>query len=704
MSTRPVDKNTRFFAEFKNPPAEFYPFICWMWLGDVSKIEIEDQLKDLKVMGYHEVLIYPGFGLNIPYLSDDYFDLIAYAVEQAGKLAVKIWLYDEYNWPSGTAAGKVIRDYPEYRMTYLKPEFRNIADGDCNRMAIFNCREDGLIYAEALRVNENRISERIDITGQKKGDNILIWNAPAGHWQVTAFEKKIMNVVYPYNWGENWVRPVNGYVDTMNSSAIGKFIEYTHEKYYQKLGKYFGDIIKGIFTDEPILGGCEGLPWSILLPGEFLKSNKYDLLPRLSELIIDLPESGKIRKDYWGTALEMYRKGYFEQIGKWCESHGIIHFGHHLGEEPLSSLLQLEGDFYLTQKEFHIPGIDNIHGIYGLENSRKRGGSEPMACKMASSTMHQKTDRFPVDAPDRVMCEIFAVSPDTYTIEDMYHMADWLAVLGVNMLFVVGYPASEYGFKYFKLHNIKKYSQQQLEQFNTYVSRLSFMLTRGVHKADIGVLFPTSAYWQRNIRTFSEDQTWQIMEKGLQDLSIELLRNQLDYDYIFEPSLLTAELKDQDLRIGKENFRTLLVPPVDALSAEINQKISDLAGQGCRIIFYNPDNYFKINLPGAVDYSSLAELTVSLGQNKIFKIEGGNGQSELVCLQRVTEECGIYFILNSSRNILQGAEIELNSTGRPAVWDLMNGNIQELKYSIMNNRISIKLDFKPYQSCLIVLT
>jgi len=44
--------------------------------------------------------------MTVPYLSEAYFDCYRLAVEEAKRLGLHVWLYDEYNWPSGTAAEK----------------------------------------------------------------------------------------------------------------------------------------------------------------------------------------------------------------------------------------------------------------------------------------------------------------------------------------------------------------------------------------------------------------------------------------------------------------------------------------------------------------------------------------------------------------------------------------------------------------------
>lgn len=44
------------------------------------------------------------------------------------------------------------------------------------------------------------------------------------------------------------------YVDTMSRKATQRFIEMTHEQYKKHCGQRLGNVIKGIFTDEPHRG------------------------------------------------------------------------------------------------------------------------------------------------------------------------------------------------------------------------------------------------------------------------------------------------------------------------------------------------------------------------------------------------------------------------------------------------------------------
>ena len=143
---------------FITPAGEFHPLLCWLWIGDLTKEQIAEQIAEMKKEGFHEFLIYPGFGMMVPYLSDAYFELVGHAVGRAAAEGMKVWLYDEYNWPSGVAAGRVIREHPEYRMVYLRHFQRDIASGADDRQMTFGLAEgESLVRAEAFCQDGRRI-------------------------------------------------------------------------------------------------------------------------------------------------------------------------------------------------------------------------------------------------------------------------------------------------------------------------------------------------------------------------------------------------------------------------------------------------------------------------------------------------------------------------------------------------------------------
>ncbi|MBQ4384274.1 MAG: glycoside hydrolase, partial [Firmicutes bacterium] len=86
----------------------------WFWNGDMDPDEIRRQIREMHEKGIHGFLIHPRQGMEIPYLSAEFFRRVQIAVEEAAACGMEVWLYDEYPYPSGVAAGLVTVDHPEY--------------------------------------------------------------------------------------------------------------------------------------------------------------------------------------------------------------------------------------------------------------------------------------------------------------------------------------------------------------------------------------------------------------------------------------------------------------------------------------------------------------------------------------------------------------------------------------------------------------
>ena len=94
--------------------------------GNPTKTEIDEVMHLYAQVGIEQFLIYPRSGCEIEYMSERWIELCRDIIEAAKREKIDIWLYDEYNWPSGTCRGKVMRENEEY---YAKSVF--VEGGKC---------------------------------------------------------------------------------------------------------------------------------------------------------------------------------------------------------------------------------------------------------------------------------------------------------------------------------------------------------------------------------------------------------------------------------------------------------------------------------------------------------------------------------------------------------------------------------------------
>ena len=108
------------FDEFSNPGNEFYPVYAWTWNDVITREGIKNQIDEMSrqnIFATYVIATTKEFrpdtmvtNLQVDYLSDEYFELIAYAVDYAYEKGIKMWIYDEAGWPSGNANFMVTAD------------------------------------------------------------------------------------------------------------------------------------------------------------------------------------------------------------------------------------------------------------------------------------------------------------------------------------------------------------------------------------------------------------------------------------------------------------------------------------------------------------------------------------------------------------------------------------------------------------------
>ena len=123
------------FDSFLSPDVSCAPVYIWVWNDICTREIIDEQLAEMQRLGIRAFYILPepkGFrpdsmptNLSPEYLSDEYFELCAYAIDKATSLGMNCWIYDEGGWPSGSACGRVVKDHPEYSSGGNYPDLLN---------------------------------------------------------------------------------------------------------------------------------------------------------------------------------------------------------------------------------------------------------------------------------------------------------------------------------------------------------------------------------------------------------------------------------------------------------------------------------------------------------------------------------------------------------------------------------------------------
>ena len=97
------------YEQFREPGPAYRGKPFWSWNGELKKDELIRQIHVLKEMGFGGFFMHSRTGLATEYLGDEWFELINACADEAAKLGMEAWLYDEDRWPCGTAGGLVTR-------------------------------------------------------------------------------------------------------------------------------------------------------------------------------------------------------------------------------------------------------------------------------------------------------------------------------------------------------------------------------------------------------------------------------------------------------------------------------------------------------------------------------------------------------------------------------------------------------------------
>lgn len=576
---------------FQRPPREYGILPFWFLNGELDYEEMRYQLREYREKGMPGIILHGRFGLEMPYIGEKYLDRIKFAVEEAKKLGLLTWIYDEMNWPSGTADLRVLKSRPDLTQKYIEclnftvrgPWFTYLTGMD-SRYIDFERSKPVAAFAIGLDgANKGKV---LDLTPNLSFEVVIPWEAPEGMWRLCYIVEK----------------EADYYIDAMNPEATQEFLRVGYEPYADVVREHFGEQMPGFYTDEPamhyyVTGGDNPIvPWTKNMFARFQERNGYNLRPRLPDLFFDVSEdSARVRYDFYSTITEFYSQAYYKQIYEWCAEHGVLFTGHLLYEEWLRGLIRVEGNLFKHYPYMHVIGVDHLYPIIGTRDRP----DEHVAMKVGSSAAHQM--RSP-----RLLCESFGGIFMDATMQRMKWIADWEYVLGVNLLNPHGYhytlegprkrdwpPSMFYQYPWWQYYNA----------FSDYMSRLSHLLSGGRHVAKAALLWPLNGLFaQYTPQSYNEHG--ERLRQDFNALTDLLLRAHYDFDYLDEDILAGAELSGEGITVADETYPVLILPPMTHIKLETLNRMERFVEQGGRVLgtIYLPDRAFGPD--GLVDISA----------------------------------------------------------------------------------------------------
>jgi len=643
-----------------DPPARYRTKPFWSWNDDLNKHELLRQIEEMHEAGIGGFFIHARGGLTVPYMGEQWMELIEFCIEKSQELGMEVWLYDENGWPSGYADGKLPalgHSYQQKRLSYEWAPFK---------------QEEKMTIATYIQI-EDRL-HLLDQDDPRRPDFQVYYE------------------VNPY------------YIDTLSKHVVSTFIAMVYDAYWLRLGTKYGSAIKGIFTDEPQFGRGE-LPWSLELANVFESRCGYSLFEALPELFLETDNCRKTRHDYWSCVTTMFTEAYAKQVGAWCGERGWMSVGHVVDEQTLMSQVTSVGDPLCFYEYLHIPGCDWLG---------RSVGEDPLVPKQVSSVVRQLGKK-------QAMTESYGCSGWNISFQDLKRIGEWQFVHGMNLLCQHLQAYTLRGLRKRDYPPSLFYQQpwwEHYHHFNDYFARLSMLLVEGTRQAEVLLLHPISTAWVE--QTGTDSSRIEPYHQSFAQLSRWLCQSFIEHDYGSEGMLERhGHVDGGRFVVGEASYSVVVISPSVTLSSRTVQLLHQFILQGGMLIALEPyprlihgeqnediNRLIHAALKPANTRLSIAKLISGKVPPSISVNDrwGNPIASDMVNVQTLKlGDSFLYYLVNSGDETYSNAEITIHQKGTLSRIDLQSGDFKSVNQKTVDGGTQVVLTLYPAPSYMLRL-
>lgn len=506
----------------------------WSWNGDMKISEIKEQLNDFANNRLEGVIIHARAGLKIQYMGDLWFKAFIASVEEAQRLGLEVWIYDEDGWPSGFAGGLVPALGREH----------------CYRRL---CHAFGRSKIPAT-IPENQFVTAFSNVGKNEYKRIS-FNLATDN-----------DLVFWYEIDEH-------YVDLLNPATTSAFIGFVHEKYKVHAGQYFGTTIKGVFTDEPQLN-TSGYVWSSIIEQKYKESYGGNLLDMLYLTIVKGEGYQQFRHKFWTLTSRLYAEAFTKPIARWCDENNLMFTGHFAEEDGLCRQIPGNGGVMTQYQHMQLPGIDHL-------GSRV---ASPLLMKQTASVSRQL-------GSGNVLSETFGCAGWGVPFKQLAWIWGGQSVHGITK---PCYHLSAYSIEGTRKRDYPTFFSYQVpwwgefDKLSQWINGLNRLMTEGERLVHTMVLSPKSTIMSEfttqendlvDMRRCSAQ--YRLLVENLLDLQIDL---EIGDEQLIEEH---SYLEDGCIVLGKARYDTVFVPESVFIESKTAKMLKEFSEQGGRLIFVN---------------------------------------------------------------------------------------------------------------------
>ena len=714
------------YTEFLNPPREYSPMPFWFWNGELDGKQIQEQVRQMVDQHVYGAFLHARDGLQTPYLSEQWWKAIDGGLQEARRSGFFFNFVDEYDWPSGEVRNiwmtgnhqsEVLKRNPSFRMKSLAYK-EQIVHGPQSVTLPDVPEQQAILVARWMgggRLEPGTL-RRIDIENVPAPAH---WDAPEGDWLVMQFNL------------EPAVGFDGGVVDLMNADAMKLYFDLSYGEYYRRFGSYFGNTIRYSFSDHEGVFGYR-IAWTPTLYDTFQRRTGYDLRSVLPLLVYDAGNaSHKTREDYLATVTQLYQDSFWTGITQQAKALGISRSGH-AWEEALQSAAAFEGSLFALERGLDPVGVDSLYDF----------GRQPLNFKVAQSVADFEGRRF--------ACENQGVQgTDSYLdMQGLRKATNPIGAWGVNLFIPHAFDYDETRANYPPDWLHQPY-WPYFSHYADYTRRISFMNSeKSRHAVNVLLYYPISSVWAESDPVFSSKTDYQhlidppswkngtvLINDYYDRIILRLADRQWDYniadDYYFEQS----RVEGNELVIGPQRFRAVVLPPISTISGKTLQKLAEFYRAGGTIIGIRelpdaagePGDDFirqgieelfgsdaantpqpltgKHNAAGGHSFyvAESVEILIDLLDSHVPKdLKVSSGSPENLFFQHRAKDGHDYYWLVNDSNRARTSRLLFSTSGIPEKWDALTGQRSSVFYVNRPGGTEILLNFDPWDAFYIV--
>jgi len=695
-----------------DPPRSLTPLF---WVRGEEERLLRDEITKMDEAGMRGFIVESR--VHPDYLGRRWWRDLEIIIAEAKTRQMDVWIFDDKRFPSGYAAGIPARENPAFAKLYLAERhidaYGPLPYGCFDIAAWLEEGEWLVAVVVARRTGPDTIDgdSLVDLTDFVK-EGYLRSQVPEGEW-------RLFLMVATRTGGEEGTKD---YINPLVPEAVDRYIEVVFAATYERLGHEFGHTLKGFFTDEPRFGNAASyysLPGQLdqVLPyydgflADFRSRTGYDLRHLLPLLWYEGgPTTGKVRYDYMDAITTRFADTFFHRIGDWCREHGVRWIGHIVEDNGAHGRLGYGGGHYFRDMaHLDVGGVDVVYQVWpGVTGGTMNSPFGPLAmdffywglAKMASSAAHLSPRK-----DGTTMCEAYGAYGWREGLRLMKWLTDYLCVRGVNMIvphaFSPRFPDPDCPPHFWaRGHNPQ---WPYFRYFANFANRTCYLLSGGVHNAEVVVLYTASSLWAAG-------------GDGFEKVVRVLAEAQIDCDVVPYDSLAGAggRVANGRLLLGTESFRAVILPRVEALPTTVLSCLAELTEAGIPVLLLErwpekpcsgDDKVFHKALERLQAAATLCNYTDLSGYLRRIGLCGLVPDADVLFLRHLhyrKEGMDLYFLFNEDLHQAVDTWVTVETTGTPEYWDPLTGKQKIATYEVLPEHTRVRVRLAPFESVFVV--